>query len=474
MKNKIQVNSTEDHFQDEISLTDIVLKLWMRRGLLVIMPVIFFLFGVVFLISTAVRTTAPTVYFVQLQGIEKSLYPNGTQFTPQDLLSQEVLASAVKPLGLAAGGKISEAISVEFGSPTSQGIHKKYQTKLANNKLSTAEINQINTQYEQELERASERGLRITIDHASLGLTSEQGAILASTLPRAWSELFIKKYRVFVDTKLDHVSIASAGGDNSLESTSDILFARKTLQRLKRGVTIINDDVRLKALTSDSGLNGADLLSQVQRFEELYFRPIFSAVFSHSDQSAETFLTEARLQIAELDRNIQELDQSLTDIKAFAERGAKGSYDDGRNENLQLSDGTLTQVIGLANQASLSEFVENILTSRRNLVAQKASLQTELNRAKAGLQLPSDDGFIGAAKKEYRNLTKEYVSLLDSSHKAQQLIYGNFFKPLGTPESIQATLPPKAFLILLLSLFFGGSLGILLALVWPNRKKIMQ
>ncbi|BBO80275.1 hypothetical protein DSCO28_08410 [Desulfosarcina ovata subsp. sediminis] len=471
MKESQQTILSEDLNEDEISISDIIRKLWQRRGLLIIMPIIFMLLAVIFLFTSAIRTSTPILYFVQLKGIEKSTYPNGTEFSPQDLLIPEVVARAAESLGLTVDDNFRKSISVEFGSPISAGLHKKYQEKLANKKLSAAEIDRINDEYKQKLQSTSQMGLRITIDHTALGLTADQGIVLANALPRSWSEVFTEKYRVIVDTRLDNVAVVSNDTSNPLQSTADILSARKTLQRLELGVEILNEDQRLKAITSQAGLNGSDLLSRLGQFKEIYFRPIFSGLFSNHDASSESFLIETRLKIAELDRNIKQIDHILSDIKGFSRLSPEKVQTDGRTENLQLTDNTFNQLIELANQASLSEFMQTMFIERRDLVSQKAAMQTDLDRAQANFKMTRKDEFINKAKVEYAFLIKEYTSLLTSARKARRQLYGDFFKPFGSPEKIKTSLlPPKSAMVLALSFFLGIFLAMIVALAWPNRR----
>ena len=220
-------NSMNGMYQDEISLTDIVQKLWSRRGLFIVLPVLFLLLAVFFLLLTKVSTNSPTVYFVQLQGIDKSAYPNGAEFTPQDLLIPEVLVRAAAQLGLSVDDKFRDALHVEYGVPTTAGIQKKYEERMSAKGISATDIERINAEYLEELKSVSERGLRITIDHQDLGLQPEQGAILASALPRAWADIFTQKYRVLVDTRLDNAAIVDNKAD--FDNTAGILTARNTL-----------------------------------------------------------------------------------------------------------------------------------------------------------------------------------------------------------------------------------------------------
>ncbi len=99
--------------QDEISLTDIVAKLWQRRGLFLVLPVLALLAAGIFLLSSAVWTTNPTVYFVKLTGINQAQYPNGATFSPQDLLVPEVFDHLAKTLDLKDRTQLREAIQLE-------------------------------------------------------------------------------------------------------------------------------------------------------------------------------------------------------------------------------------------------------------------------------------------------------------------------------------------------------------------------
>jgi len=461
-------NAMNEVFQDEISLTDIVQKLWSRRGLLIVLPVLFLLLAVFLLLFIKVSTSSPTVFFVQLQGIDKSAYPNGTTFSPQDLLIPEVLARAAAQLDLSVDDKFRNSLHVEYGVPTTAGIQKKYEARLSAKGLSATDIERINKEYLEELQSVSERGLRITIDHNDLGLLPEQGAILASALPRAWADIFTQKYRVLVDTSLDNAAIVNS--KVNFDDTSDILTARNTLNRVKRGLVVINNDNRLKALVGKSGLNSADLQSELQRFNEIYFRTIFSGFFGNPDHTAASFLVETQLQIDEISRNIEEIDLSIKDIRSFRTEASDQQAAPGTGETVQLGDNTIRQIIDLSNKASLSDYLQKILLERRELASRRAALQTEIARSKVNnIGVLDDPKFLTQAVAEFSTLVQEYSTLLDAARQSSRQNYGDFFKPLSAPGVNEARLPPKALLILALSLILGIFCAMALALVLPVR-----
>ena len=80
------------NFDDEISIGDILVKLWRRRGLIFIVPILAGALGVLAVLLMATQSSAPVVHYVNLTGIEKGKYPNGVDFSPRDLQSPEVLS----------------------------------------------------------------------------------------------------------------------------------------------------------------------------------------------------------------------------------------------------------------------------------------------------------------------------------------------------------------------------------------------
>lgn len=470
MSKQIDKEPFTDYRDDEISLTDIATKLWQRRGFLILLPVLFLLAAVIFLLFSAVRTVNPTVYFVELTDIKQSQYPNGTTFSPQDLMVPEVFDHLVEVLHLKDHTHLRKAVQVEYGVPTTVGIKKKYHEKLAVKGLSSADITQINNEFDQELKSVTDSGLRIIVNHELLGLGVDQGAALAYAIPRAWSDVFSNKYRVFVDTRLQNTVINVT--KNPLTTTSDVLLARQTLNRMKVGLLALTADNRLRSIASETGLSGADLKSELGRFLGIYFRPIFSSMFANSDQAASSFLAETQLKVDEISRNIQEIDRNIVDIRNFQPQRLDQQQTTRSGETIQLGDGTLSQVIDLANQASLSQYMRELLSDRLKLAAERAGFLTEISRTETNPDMIIDQSFREVAASEFSNLVHEYASLIHSARTETRTKNGEFYRPLGTPEVIGSVLPPKSSLMLLLAVMVGIFMAAIVALALPSKEFI--
>ena len=255
---------------------------------------------------------------------------------------------------------------------------------------------------------------------------------------------------------------------NPLTTTSEILLARHSLNRMEAGLQILTGDNRLRAIASQSGLSSADLQSEMGRFLQIYFRPIFSSMFANSDQAAASFLAETHLEVDEISRNIQEIDRNIADIRNFQPQQSDRQLTTGNGETLQLGDGTLRQVIDLANQASLSEYMRQLLSDRLQLAAERAKSLTEIARTEVKPDMHMGQDFRELAAAEFGNLAQEYASLVHSARTETRAKSGEFSRPLGTPEVIGSVLPPKAALVILLALILALFMAAIMALAWPS------
>jgi hypothetical protein len=132
------MSTKSEQFDDEISLTDIMLKLWRRRGVIVMVLILTGALGVLAALLIATQSTAPVVHYVNLTSIEKGKYPNGVDFSPRDLQSPEVLSSLADKFGIEQFDDFEEAVSVSYGAPTTRGILQKYEVRLSQKGLKAA------------------------------------------------------------------------------------------------------------------------------------------------------------------------------------------------------------------------------------------------------------------------------------------------------------------------------------------------
>jgi len=233
---------------------------------LVVVPVLFVAAAAIYILASMTAVALPTVHYVELRAIDKGQYPSGAVFSPKDLLAPEVIAEVARQLKIDAAA-LRRAINVESGTPAASGIIAAFEKRLSQKGLNAGDIERITADFEESLKRANERGLRITVDQAGLGLSPESGAAIVSLIPAVWSKIFSERYRIFVDRSLEGAPAKSEL--SGLETTSQILDAQDQLERVKKGLRSISADARLtERVHGQSAFHQAG--ESIDRFTEVH------------------------------------------------------------------------------------------------------------------------------------------------------------------------------------------------------------
>ena len=311
-----QVNPPQDTYvaEDEISISELIGKLWAKRGLIVFLPLIFAGLTIAGLLLSKISTGDSVSYYLELTGTEKGTYPNGADFSPQDLLNPEVVSRLAEQFNIEQTSDVAQHVSVTYGTPLSIGVIKAYQAALsANSKAGPEEIEQINQRYRERIEDAAQRGLSITVDYVALGIDQTTGMQLARKLPALWSEVFSKRFQIFLDTGIASLSINS--GDADIRTTVGVIEIDSRLRAIKKGTDILLNDGRLKSLRTADGVSPADLEARIDDFRRIYFEPIYSSSFSSNDSLALVYRRDMELEIEQLDTELTELTARIETIK---------------------------------------------------------------------------------------------------------------------------------------------------------------
>ena len=290
-------------YDDEISISELIQKLWRKRGLIVFLPLVCAGLTIAGLLAAKTVGNEQLSFYVELNGIKDAKYPNETEFSPQDLLNPKVLnelADAFK-----TEENLADHVRVQFGTPVSTGILLEYQSALAaNSKAPPEEIARINEQYQSRLSAAAKRGLSINVDYTALGLSKAQGKELLQRLPETWNRVFASEFNIFLDTGI--LSLPRQSGAISLQTTLGAAEADQALTIIKTGLETIKDDARFRSL-SYNGKTPGGALADVDLFRNLYFDPIFTASFAEVGGLSNVYRRDLRLQLNELDAQMAEL-----------------------------------------------------------------------------------------------------------------------------------------------------------------------
>ena len=477
-------------YDDEISIYDLLLKLWAKRGLIVILPLIFAGLTVIGLLIGKTSAQNEVSVYIELNGITLSAaardsdgdsdsdsdkkittrYPNGTFFSPQDLLNPTVIGGLAGKTGLDSKA-LTENIDVQFGTPISNGVLIEYKAALAaNSKASSQDLAVINERYRAKLEAAAKRGLKVTIDYVALGISKEAGGEIVERLLQLWNKVYTEQFVTYLSPEIASLRWTETKFD--LTSRIGLQEADIQLTNLKLGVDLISKDDRLKGMNTGQGPLAADLAGYIDDFRSIFFDPLFLGAFGSEDTLTRVYAQDLRFKLDELDREIDELNQRLKDISDF-QTGAKGlrSGDNGR-EGPQLDGDALSTVVNLAEQAALSSYLQTSLDQRYELIKERAVLSTRLERIGVGNskeQIGAE--FTALAQARYERITAGYANILALAQSTLASQTPSYYSIITQPDTEGSLLSKRDLLFLALAIALGGMLAIIAALVWPEKQR---
>ena len=483
--------------EDEISISELLMKLWAKRGLIVILPLVFAGLTIVGLLAgkTAQQTTVS--YYIELSGIYlgdmpgsdsederdsdsdsdsdrdvTTRYPNGTLFSPQDLLNPAVLKSLgdefnLDPLELA------DHLDVQYGTPVSNGVLAEYRAALGASSKATAEdLAAINARFQAKLDAASKRGLKITVDFVELGLEKSQSLEIAVRLPKLWNQVFTSQFNTTLNTSIVGLRWVDA---IDLNTTTGLQEADIQLDQLKLGTELLSKDGRLRGIVNTGGASANDLLGYIDDFKTIFFEPLYLEAFERDSTLSRIYEQDLKLQITKVKNEITELNARLSDIRdfQFSSRGTGGSGQGG-GERASLDGTAFGEVVSLAERAALSNYLQSSLDQRYELIKELTELEAKLQRITRASGANGESAitkeFVEMGTTRYKSIVAGYRDLLTKAQAITKARTPEFYAVMTQPEVDGQLIEKRDLLFIALALALGGMLGIVVALVWPLKQ----
>ena len=466
-----------DPYGDEISIGELIEKLWRKRGLIVFLPLVLAGLTVAGLLLTKATSAEKLSYYIELTGLKDKAYPNGTAFSPQDLLNPQVTAELGQRFPVKDAGNLGKSIQVQFGTPLSEGVLTEYRAALsANSKASPEEIALINQRYEERVNAAARRGLRIEVDYAGLGLTKSQGTELAYALPQIWNQVFSSRFRIFLDAGI--ASLPTVETNVDITTTVGALEAELQLTSIKEGIGILKEDARFRALQAD-GVSPGDLERKITDFQRIYFDPIYSGTFSEESGLSAIYRRDLILELAEVDASLEELNERIVAITELQRTNTGSST--GRNEfnsgssQVQIEGDALNQLVTLSRTASLAEYLQASFDERIELIQRKATINTRLQKmgdsdGEGEGEGPLSDEFVQVAAERFTSIKKIYGALLLDAQQTARTEAPSLYE-VGTEIQGNRLLQRRDFLFIALALAIGGMIAVITTLLIPSKDR---
>lgn len=429
---------------DSNTLMDVLCSVWRRRGVVFVALVLGALIGLAAAAASISRAPAPITYYIALSGMEITKqdgaggmneklrvtvsYPNGMTFLPRDLLDPQVLQRVKQQLGLDSSVRLRDGIGVSFDSPWSEGIIKKYKDRLAVRGITQADIDALNRDLERDLLVANMSNLRIDVSPAALGVSSSVADAVAKALPQAWRDIYSEQYRTLLGAELPNPG--PAGAEEDLSSASATVAAQMRIVAMMRGLSLMSADNRLTGVQNSAGKNANDLESDLRQFRTIVFAPFAAATFASDDPSVAAYRKDLELRLAAARREAETIDLTLRDMLNNPMGKSGGQIPEGM---VQMDGTMLSQVLGLAQRASLTSMMPDMFQRREKIGSDIALLESELAMVSvqdASSVSPQSASVVSA---ELKRTADEYRDLYSAAFARLQTASSEFYADLSTP-----------------------------------------
>lgn len=470
--------------EDEINLTDLIRNIWCQRGLVIGVTLLALLAVLSFHVAKASFSAPGQVdYAVSLTFLNgKGQYPNGSVFSPRDIVSSRVIEALVSKHSNVSATSLSKAISVEYSNSLLQQSEEKLSGFLVNAK--TPEDVRLMTQKELESLRAQTRGtVTVSVDLSVAGLSVKESQALVVELVDIWASQSISRGLMNVDISRPVAAYKPASESNLIDAfenmtkyTDSLESTISQLEKLSGSQSLIVDGKTLE-----------DIKRKLQMLENTDINPLRSFAYSNAAALAEKdpsirirLLSRKRLLnlehdrltklIAAYDASLKQLAQADT-LDISSRQGVANSQVIGS----QMDQSFLNSLLELGNKLSNVEVREALFTKRVQTIEKLLDLEKEiavLDGSNDALykNFNATDVLDAALKKiaPELNAVQQQLSEFIDAYRDQSLRSGaRLFVADAAPQVRGGGLQvaKKAVLTVALGLVLGLMLGVMVALL---------
>lgn len=417
---------------DSVDILPFILRVLKRWRLIAVLSIPVPVIIAVSLFATTLQPTKSISQIIRFYGIVDGSYPNGTAFTSQDLYTPEVLGRLaqkveIPELSVAEYYELFEMQPYGVNLKLLEAIHQGEVDQVKDNKEhSQADLEKINSDFLSRVESENKNLWRLTLEHERLGLSEEAAARVLAAWPKAWEEEMVGNFRVLSDLGLRGSTLID-GGDLSIPENA--YYANEQLSHVVAGLGRMSNDVRFRKLQSEKGRTPDELLISIAEYRKVFFQPLYSSVLSIDSPLSEFYLQDQELEIARLEKEISSLQSVVDDVLSVDVRTQASPGPKADGDIITIGDGTLNDIVGLVQKASMQDFLTGTLNKRHGLEVQKSQVEKSLAQVQGNRLLSPE--FVATVSGIHDDILKEYNDLLRSAEERVNQSYLSFYKPMG-------------------------------------------
>mgnify|MGYP000038272926 CR=1 FL=1 len=482
-------SGTGDH--DEIDLLDLMKNIWSQRGLVIGIMLIAVLAVLSFHFSKATFSVASRIdYPISLSfiGSNDLVYPNGTVFSPRDLVTNGVLLAAIKQTDPELRLKdLQEAVHVhQSNSLLAQG--EAELTRLLTNAKTPEDIKAAAEKSLKELRDIGLAYVTLTLDLTKVGVSEQQGALLLTNVVDAWAKQSINRGLMDVTITRPMVAFTAINGGNVIDNYDR---ASSYLDSLQVAATQLSELSGLNSLV----VNGMTIEDIQRRLNALGTRDINplrgfaytnSDILSKSDAAIQVRLFSRQrllnLEKERLTKLIESYDLALEQLgssnpqQQVGATASRGQQSQGSQGNAaQFDQSFLDSLLKLGTRLGAVDARKELFERRMEAVSDLLVLEKEIailrgTSSDKGFSIDPDTVLQGALvqiAKDLNEIQQDITRFVDATRELTIANHTQVYSASSAPQVRGGLmqLAPRFVLMLVLGAVLGLFLGLFIALI---------
>lgn len=471
--------SNTQKIDDEIDLVDLFKKVWLQRGLVIGVTLACLLVVVVFHVSKLSFAISEKVDYPITLTL-KETYPNGSVFSPRDIIASSLLEKAVEQFdGKLSQTRLEKAASIKYSNSLLKKAEQQLASILANTKT-PQEVQKAAREALDDLQSQSRSYATLSLDLKELKLNKADATRLAENLVENWAKDTVARGLMNDNLGLPSKKFKvkpTAGPIDSFDRANNYVKA------LLQTIAELEELAGTKSLVTTAGsLEDIKIeLTAINQTEIEPLRQFAFANFSYLSEANPAILVrlEARkrlldLEHKELTKVIEAYNSDLNQLKNSNINNDKPANLNQQAASTQLDTDTLNSLLEIGSKLSGADLQEEIFKQRSKARKQLIALEKEialLNTQTSNLNKEEVINLLDAALEQlvpHINQLQQEIAAFISTYRKTSLASGGRLYIADTAPQVRGgglQLGKKVGLTLALGLVMGLMLGLLLALV---------
>lgn len=372
--------------EDEINLTDLFRNIWRQRGLVVGVTVLMMLAVLSFHFSKASFSLPRQVdYAVSLTFLgADGKYPNGTIFSPDDVLSNSLIRRVAKELALpVSADDLSNAVTVRYSNTLLEAGERKL-TDLLTNAKTPQDIREAAENTLNEVRTKSRGFITVSLDLDQSGLSAVKGELFLIRLLETWAQSAIDRGLTNVDIERPLTPFVAPESlnlidlyDTAATYLESLNKAADKLSRLPGAASMIVEGRTLE-----------DVRRELKALDDTDVSPLREFAYSNSSRLAEQdaaiqvrLFSRQRLlnlEYSRLTNLIESYDRALTQLNQNTVREVTQGGQAAQMGGAQFDQSFLDSLLELGNKLGGVEMRQQLFERRTKAIEDRLSLEKEL------------------------------------------------------------------------------------------------